>query len=161
LAVQIVTQGILGATLAGQKTPLAEAAGVVIGKPGQMLILIGSTVSMFGYLSGMILSAPRMLFALGRDGFLPARFAHVHPRHRTPYIAIAVHTVVVIALAVSGSFEKLAVIANGTILLVYAACCVAVLMLRRRGVHESGTPFRAPLAGVVPILALAAIVWLL
>jgi len=161
LAVQIVTQGILGAALAGQKTPLAEAADVVIGKSGQMLILIGSTVSMFGYLSGMILSAPRMLFALGRDGFLPAPFARVHERYRTPYIAIAVHTVIVIALAVRGRFEVLVLIANGTILLVYAACCVAVLVLRRRGVQESGTPFRAPLAGGIPILALAVIVWLL
>ncbi|HEY7394933.1 MAG TPA: amino acid permease [Gemmatimonadaceae bacterium] len=161
LAVQIVAQGILGAALAGQKTPLAEAAGVVMGTSGRMLILIGSTVSMFGYLSGMILSAPRMLFAFGRDGFLPARFASVHERYRTPYVAIAVHTVIVIALAVSGNFEILGLIASGTILLVYAACCVAVLVLRRRGVQESGTPFRAPFAGVVPILALLVIVWLL
>jgi len=34
-------------------------------------------------------------------------------------------------------------------------------VLRRRGVQESGTPFRAPLAGAIPILALAVIVWLL
>ena len=132
-----------------------------MGKSGQMLILIGSTVSMFGYLSGMILSAPRMLFAFGRDGFLPARFTRVHERYHTPYIAIAVHTVVVIALAVSGTFEKLVVIASGTVLLVYAACCVAVLVLRRRGVQESGTPFHAPFSGVIPILALATILWLL
>src|SRR5262249_26154609 len=89
------------------------------------------------------------------------RFARVHERYRTPYIAIAVHTVIVIALAVSGSFEVLVLIANGTILLVYAACCVAVLVLRRRGVQESGTPFRAPFGGGIPILTLAVIVWLL
>jgi amino acid transporter len=161
LATQIVAQGVLGASLAGQKTPLAEAAAVVMGEPGRTLILVGSTISMFGYLSGMILSAPRMLFAFGRDGFMPASFANVHEKFRTPYIAIVVQTVIVTAVAVSGSFEVLAIIANGTILLVYAACCVAVLELRRRGVQESGTPFRAPLAGVIPILALLVIVWLL
>ena len=59
------------------------------------------------------------------------------------------------ALAVSGSFEKLAIIANGSILLVYVACCIGVLELRRRGVQESGTPFRVPFAGVVPLLAIA------
>src|SRR5262245_3358183 len=132
LAVQIVAQGILGASLAAQKTPLAEAAGVVMGQPGRLLILIGSTVSMFGYLSGMILSAPRMLFAFARDGFFPSPLARVHDRYRTPYIAIAMQTVLVIGLAVSGSFEKLAILAIGTILLVYAACCIAVLVLRRR-----------------------------
>src|SRR5262245_64367269 len=102
-----------------------------------MLILIGSTVSMFVYLSGMILSAPRMLFALGRDGFLPAAFARVHQRYHTPYIAIAVHTVIVITLAAVGNFETLGLIASGTILLVYAACCIAVLVLRRREIGRA------------------------
>ena len=161
LAVQVVAQGILGASLAGQKTPLAEAAAVVLGQPGRMLILIGSTVSMFGYLSGMILSAPRMLFAFARDGFFPSALARVHDRYRTPHIAIAMQTVLVIGLAVSGSFESLSVLAVGTILLVYAACCVAVLVLRQRGVQQSGTPFRAPFARSIPILALAVIAWLL
>ncbi len=161
LAVQIVTQGVLGGALAGQKTPLAEAAAVVMGGPGRTLILVGSVVSMFGYVSGMTLAVPRMLFAFGRDGFLPSTLAAVHTRFRTPWIAIAVQTVIVIVLAVSGSFEKLAIIANGSILLVYAACCAAVLQLRRRGVSESGAPFRAPMAGAVPILALAIIAWLL
>jgi len=161
LAVQVVTQGILGPALVGQKTPLAEAAGVAMGEPGKLLILVGSIVSMFGYLSGMTLAAPRMLFAFGRDGFLPSQLALVHSRFRTPYVAIAVQTLIVIIVALTGSFETLAVIANGTILIVYAACCVAVLVLRQRGVQESGEPFRAPLAGVIPVLALLVIAWLL
>jgi amino acid transporter len=161
LAVQIVTQGILGPSLVGQKAPLAEAAAVVLGGPGRTLILVGSAISMFGHVSGMTLSVPRMLFAFGRDGFLPAQVALIHERYRTPWVAIAIQTVIVMALAVSGSFEKLAIIANGSILLVYVACCIGVLELRRRGVQESGTPFRVPFAGVVPLLAVAAIVWLL
>ncbi|HVX40393.1 MAG TPA: APC family permease [Gemmatimonadaceae bacterium] len=161
LAVQIVTQGILGPSLAGQKTPLAEAAAVVMGVPGRTLILAGSVISMFGYVSGMTLAVPRMLFAFGRDGFLPAPLAAVHSRFHTPWIAIAIQTAIVIALAVSGSFEKLAIIANGSILLVYAACCAAVLELRRRGVRGSGAPFRVPMSAVVPVLAFAIIAWLL
>ncbi|HEY4132335.1 MAG TPA: amino acid permease, partial [Gemmatimonadaceae bacterium] len=108
LAIQIVAQGVLGASLATQKTPLAEAAAVVMGPAGRSLILIGSAISMFGYVSGMTLAVPRMLFAFGRDGFLPAQLAAVHPRFKTPHIAIAVQAVVVIALATSGSFEWLA-----------------------------------------------------
>ena len=161
LAVQIVAQGILGAGLANEKTPLAAAAAVVMGEFGRKLILVGSTVSMFGYLSGMILSGPRMLFAFGRDGFLPAPLALVHSRFHTPYIAIAVQTILVTIVAIVGKFEMLALIANGTMLLVYAACCVAVLVLRQRDVHQAGTPFRPPLAGAIPIFALVVIVWLL
>src|SRR5581483_10830903 len=99
--------------------------------------------------------------AFGRDGFLPAGVAAVHPRFKTPHVAIALQTVIVAALALSGSFEKLAIIANGSVLLVYAACCCALYPLRRRGVAAGGTPFRVPLASVVPALALACIAWLL
>jgi len=161
LAIQIVTQGILGPALVGQKTPLAEAAAVAFGAPGRTSILVGSAVSIFGYVSGMTLAVPRMLFAFGRDGFLPAPLAAVHERFRTPYVAIIVQTLIVIGLAVSGSFEKLAIIANGSILLVYAACCLAVIELRRRKVQESGAPFRVPFAAAIPVLAVLVIVWLM
>lgn len=160
LLVQVIAQGILGASLAAQKTPLAEAAAS-IGSGGRTFILVGSVVSMFGFLSGMTLAVPRMLFAFGRDGFLPVQLASVHPRFRTPYIAIIIQTLVVIALAVSGSFEKLAIIANGSILLMYAACCLAVIQLRRLGIQQSGPPFRLPFAGVIPVLAVLVIAWLL
>jgi amino acid transporter len=161
LAIQLVTQGIVGPDLAAQKTPLAEAAGRAIGDGGRTLILVGSVISMFGYVSGMILAGPRMLYAFGRDRFLPQQFAAIHPRFKTPHVAIACHTLLVVLLAVSGTFEKLAVIANGSVLLVYAACCLAVIQLRRRNVQEGGTPFRAPFASVIPVLAVAIIVWLL
>jgi amino acid transporter len=161
LAVQLVTQGILGPALVGQKTPLAEAASSAMGAGGRTLILVGSVVSMFGYVSGMTLAVPRMLFAFGRDGFLPSPLAAVHSRFKTPYVAIATQTLVIIALAVTGSFEKLAIIANGSVLVVYGACCLAVIELRRRGVQESGAPFRVPFASVVPVLAITVIVWLM
>jgi len=161
LSVQLVTQGILGPALVGQKTPLAEAAAVAMGASGRTLILVGSTVSMFGYVSGMTLAGPRMLFAFGRDGFVPAQLAMVHSRFKTPYVSIVIQTLVVIGLAVTGSFEKLAIIANGSILVVYAACCLAVIQLRRKGVQESGTPFRVPFASVVPILAFLVIAWIM
>jgi amino acid transporter len=161
LAAQIVAQGVLGSSLAGQKAPLAEAAAVVLGGPGRTLILVGSAISMFGHVSGMTLAVPRMLFAFACGGFLPAPVARVHARFRTPYIAIALQVLVVMALALSGTFEKLAIIANGSILIVYLACCAAVLELRRRGVQEGGVPFRAPFASVIPVLAIAFIVWLL
>lgn len=157
LAVHLVAQGILGASLAAQKTPVAEAAGVALGGWGRTLILVGSSLSMFGYVSGMTLSAPRVLYAFARDGFLPRALARVHPRWHTPTLAIAVQTVLVFLLAASGKFEQLAVIANGTVLAVYAACCLAVLELRRRDVRIEGKPFRAPAGGAIPLLAVAAI----
>ena len=161
LAIQFVAQGLLGAALPGQKNPLADAAAVVLGPTGRMIILIGTIISMFGYVSGMTLAGPRMLYALARDGFVPAPIAWIHPRFKTPYVAIVIQTMLVVVLTVSGSFEKLVLIANGSVLIVYAACCAAVIELRRRGIRQDEAPFRIPFAAVVPVLAIALIVWLL
>lgn len=161
LSVHLVTQGILGAALSVQPTPLATAGGVAFGAWGRLLILVGSTISMFGYVSGMMLAVPRMLFAFARDGFLPARLATVHPHLRTPAWAIGVQSVIVITLALSGGFEKLAILANGSILPVYAACCVAAWELRRRGVQGAGPAFEIRGGAVVPWLALGVVLWLL
>ena len=161
LAVHMVTQGILGGALAGHPTPLAEAAGRAMGPAGRTLLLAGASISMFGYIGGMTLAVPRALFALGRDGFLPRALASVHPRHRTPHVAIAAQAVVTIALALTSGFERLAILANLATLLLYAACCLAAWELRRRDVRAGGYPFRVPGGAVVPFLALGAIAYLL
>jgi basic amino acid/polyamine antiporter, APA family len=161
VAIQLVAQGLLGAALPGDATPLASAANVALGPAGRTLILVGSAISMFAYVSGMTLAVPRMLFAFGRDGFLPAALASVHARWRTPHVAIVVQTAIVLALALFARFEQLAVAANVTVLLVYAACCLAAAELRRRDVRAGGIPFRVPAGAVVPWLALAAIWWIL
>jgi amino acid transporter len=161
VAIQLVAQGLLGAALPRDATPLASAAGVALGPAGRTLILVGSAVSMFAYVSGMILAVPRMLFAFGRDGFLPAALARVHTRWRTPHVAIAVQSAIVLGLALFARFEQLAVVANVAALLVYGACCLAAAELRRRDVRAGGIPFRVPGGAVVPWLALAVIAWIL
>jgi APA family basic amino acid/polyamine antiporter len=161
VVIQIVAQGLLGAALAGDATPLASAAYVAMGPGGRTLILVGSAVSMFGYVSGMTLAVPRMLFAFARDGFLPAPLARVHPRRHTPHLAIAAQTGLVLGISLVANFEVLAVAANVTVLIVYAACCLAAMELRRRGIRGGGTPFRVPLTRVAPPLALIVIAWML
>jgi APA family basic amino acid/polyamine antiporter len=109
----------------------------------------------------MTLAVPRMLFAFGRDGFLPRSVALVHPRFRTPHRAIVIQVLLIALLAGTGSFERLAIIANGSVLLVYAACCLATFELRRRDIRAGGVPFRVPAASLIPWLALTVIVALL
>lgn len=161
VAIQLVAQGLLGAALPGDATPLASAANVALGPAGRTLILVGSAISMFAYVSGMTLAVPRMLFAFGRDGFLPSSLARVHARWHTPYVAIVAQTVIVLVLALFARFEQLAVASNVTVLLVYAACCLAAAELRRRDVRSGGIPFRVPGGAAVPWLALLVIAWIL
>jgi amino acid transporter len=172
LAIQLVAQGVLGSGLAAEQAPLAAAAGQVFGPWGGTMLLVGAAVSMFGYVSGMTLAVPRALFAFGRDGFLPRVVARVHPEYRTPYVAIAIQSTLVCALAITSGFERLAILANLSVLLLYAACCLAAWELARRdpevagatvgtvggGAAAGGAGWRA---AVVPLAACAAILWLL
>ena len=162
LALQFVAQAVMGDRLAtATATPLADLGFEVLGPPGRLLLLWGATLSMFGFLSGMTLAVPRALFAFARDGFLPEILSSVHPRYRTPAVAIAVQSTIVTALALTSSFERLAILANLSILLVYAGCCLAAFELRRRGVEAGGTPFDVPAPAFLPFAACAGIAWIL
>jgi basic amino acid/polyamine antiporter, APA family len=159
--VQLACQGILGNDLAQYETaPLAVAAERAF-RGGRVLILLGAIVSTFGYVSGDMLATPRLLFALSRDGFLPARWSEVNPRYRTPAMAIVVHAVVACTLAATGTFRLLAGLSVLTIVIVYLACCLSVFELRRRNVRAEGTVFQAPGGPVVPALACLVVLWLL
>lgn len=147
IALQVVAQGILGSGLSQSTvSPLADAAGASLGPWARSLLLAGAAISMFGYLGGMTLSIPRIVYALARDRFLPSRLAKVDPVHRAPQAAIIVQGILTLALAITGTFEKLAVLANVSALALYLGCVLASWKLGQ--------------SAIVPVLASAVIIWL-
>lgn len=163
LAIQLVAQGVLGSDLARSiDAPLAEASARFLGSGGRSLVLAGTAVSMLGYLSGDMLGSPRLLFAFGRDEILPAAFASVHPRFHSPHVAIASHAVLACGLAFVGSFGQLVLVSNIAVLLLYLLCSAGAVELMRRDVRSEGAPpFEVPGGRIVPILACAAVLWIL
>jgi len=162
MLIQLVAQGTLGADLASHKdAPLAEAAATFLGNIGYKLLLAGAAVSAFGFVTSDILSSPRIIFAFGRDGVLPRWFAHVHPRYRSPDVAIVTYAVIAFALSITGTFEQLAVLSNVAVLLMYLLCCAACWFLVQRDVRSDGEPFNFPGMKIVPALAIIAIIWIL
>jgi APA family basic amino acid/polyamine antiporter len=162
LLIQTVAQGLLGPAIATYAdAPLAEAASRSLGAGGRLLVLAGAAVSMFGYVSGDMLGSPRALFAFARDGVLPAAIARIHPRFRTPYIAIVVYAILVATIAASSSFTQLAVLANVAALTLYLMCVAASVELQRRDVRTDGVPFALPGGPWVALLAAGVIVWML
>ena len=162
IMIQLVAQGTLGSELANYKdAPLAEAAAKFLGNIGRTVLLAGATISAFGFVTSDILSSPRMIFAFGRDGALPAWFAHVHPRYRSPDVAIITYAVLAFALSITGTFEKLAVLSNVAVLLMYLLCCAACWFLVQRDVRTGGQPFNFPCMTIAPALAIIALVLIL
>ena len=159
---QFVAQGVLGPALATSKAaPLAEAAGVALGGWARTLLLVGAVISMIGHAGAMILATPRTLFAFARDGFLPSAVARLHPVHRSPFVAILLQCAIVVVLAITSTFERLAILANLAILVLYGTCCLATWQLRHRDVRGGGTPFRVPAPTLVIALACLVIGWML
>ena len=149
---QVVALGTLPSlATSGTQTPLADAAAIFIGPAGAVLMTVGAMISVAGNNVGAALSGSRILFALAEQGDVPRVFGHVHPRYRTPDVAIVVTCLTTLVLALSGSFVKLAAISAIGRLLVYAGTCASVLALRRHG----RAPFTIPFGPVVPVIALA------
>jgi amino acid transporter len=161
LAVQAVAQGVLGSELQqNAAAPLAAVAARLLGETGRLLVLLGGSVSMFGYLSGDMLASPRSIFAFGRDALLPGFFASVHERFRTPHVAIATHAALIATLAASSQFTVLALLSNVGVLSLYFAGCAAALRFVLRGDAPLGA-LRLPGERVIPVLAMGVILWIL
>ena len=98
----------LGAAgLAASQAPAADAMRRLIGPGGATLIAAGITVSTFGFLGLVILVSPRVYQALAADGLFFSSFAHLHPKWRTPVIAIVFQAVWAILLLGTGSYGQL------------------------------------------------------
>jgi basic amino acid/polyamine antiporter, APA family len=151
---QIVTLGTLP-DLVVSKTPLADSAAMFLGAGGAAMMTIAAVVSATGNNMGGALSGSRNLFALAEQGDLPAVFSHLHPRHRTPVVAIIATSAVALALALSGTFQSMATASAVSRLVVYLGACASALRLRSRkfdGVVNAPV-FVAPFGPTVPILA--------
>lgn len=157
--IQIVCIGTLPG-LGASKRPLSDAASLFLGPWGAALMAIGIVLSLAGNLNVLLLSASRVLFAMGERGDLPARLAMLHPLHRTPAFAIVLTTAAILILALSGTFVYLVTISTLSRLTAYVATCAALPVFRRRP-DAPQARFSSP--GGVPV-ALAGVViglWLL
>ncbi|QSX79181.1 APC family permease [Agrilutibacter solisilvae] len=156
LGLQIVGQGLLGPALATSGVPVADTAGALWG-PGRVLLLITACISMTGFLMGNLFGSSRLVFALGRDGYLPRIFGTVSAAHRVPLWALVVHAGLAWVLAIAGNFDALALISGGAICLVYGLVSLAAWRAQRLDLRERGdAPFVLPGGPLIPAIAVLA-----
>lgn len=159
VAAQVVVTGVLGAAAGAAGTDaVARAAEHALGSAGGAAIAVGIVISIFGVNAASSLILPRRVSALAERGDLPTALGRLHPRFGTPGLAVIVVHAAVAAVALSGSFAQLAVLAVVGRLIQYVPTCLAVLVLRRR---QERPGFRLPGGPAIPLLALALSVTLL
>ncbi len=135
-AIQVVVVGVLP-NAAQTDRPLATAARVFLGPAGAVLMTVGALLSVYGWLSGMTLNAPRLTFALAERGDFPGFFAAVHRRFRTPHVSVLIYALLVWALAVWGSFAWNVVLSSVARLMTYGLVCASLPVLRWRRAREA------------------------
>ena len=159
MLVQLAVVGVVPHAAAA-KAPIAAAFEVLIGPSGRAFASFAVVLSVSAWATGSVLQSPRVLYSIAERRELPAVFARVHERFRTPHVAIVTYSALALALALYGSFEWNATLSAIVRLVTYGLTCVALPVFRRRpGFAEAG--FHLPLAGAIVPAGVGFALWLL
>src|SRR5688572_3329589 len=146
----------LGPTNAAQTDSVAATAvTAVIGPGAAKLVALAILISIFSAANGVALTAPRVYYAMARDGLFFHRLAEVHSRFHTPAFAVLAGSAWAAALAATGTFEQLFtyVVFSGWIF--YALGAASIFIYRRRS-PEATSPYRVPGYPFTPLLFIIA-----
>ncbi len=129
----------------------ADAVGALLGPAAGKLIALVILVSMFSAANGLTLTAPRLYFAMARDGVFFRKLADVSPRFGTPAVSIVAGSAWAMVLAATGTFEQLLTYVVFVGWIFYALGAISVFIYRRRDPHAV-RPFRVPGYPITPLL---------
>jgi len=124
------------------------------------IVAFGSVVAHTAVLLVFQLGQPRIFFSMARDGLLPASFARVHPRFRTPYVTTILTGVAVGVCAMFTSIDEMVDLTNIGTLFAFILVCIGILILRKRDPNRPRA-FRTPWSPVVPMLGVISCAYLM
>ncbi|MEE8371198.1 MAG: amino acid permease [Sphingomonadales bacterium] len=140
--------------------PLIEAGRALAGPIGALAITLAAVFSIAGNLSQLVLTAPRMTYALAEEGSLPKWFGRIHPRYATPHNSLLFLGVVGGLLAVTGSFVWLATVSALARMIAYSFSILALPVIRKKASAEDrARAFRLPGGLVIPVIGLVLCLW--
>ena len=135
--------------LAGSTHVAADVGEALAGPGGRAAVAALAALSALGALAGMVLVGPRVWHALAAEGRAPRWLAALHPRHRTPHLALAAQAVWASLLVALDSYRTLYGRALVVEWIFFGLLGPAVIVLRRRGAARR---FSAPLHPLLPIV---------
>lgn len=137
----------------------SSAIGSIFGPAGEQLIAIAIFISTFGTVGIYTLTAPRIYYAMARDRIFFKSVANIHPRYRTPMVAIILQSVWAIALILLwGTFENLISYVEVTEWIFFGLAGSTVFIFRKRlPLHER--PYRIPGYPVTPLIFVGVATW--
>jgi APA family basic amino acid/polyamine antiporter len=137
----------------------AQAGEALFGRAGGVTFAIVVAVAVLGSLASFVLSAPRVYYAMARDGLFFPGIAAVHPRLGTPVRAIALQAILTCVLALSGTFNEILATFFFVVVAFLALAIASLFVLRRRPAEPPA--YLTPLYPVTPLLFLIPVTVLL
>ncbi len=134
----------------------ADVMKVLLGDWGALFISVGVMCSTFGGVNVQILVAPRLFYALSRDGLFFEGLSRVHPRFRTPAVSILTQGVLSAVIALTPSYEQIIAYGSFTNYAFSIIAIISVIVLRFTR-PDAKRPYRAWGYPVTPLLFLAVI----
>jgi len=146
----------LGPVNAGQSNSIAATAvTAVVGRSASKLVAAAILLSIFSAANGLTLTAPRVYYAMAKDGVFFHRLAEIHPRFKTPAVAVVAGSLWAILLAATGTFEQLLTYVVFTGWLFYALGAASIFVYRRKP-EVSDPAYRVPGYPFTPLLFIIA-----
>jgi APA family basic amino acid/polyamine antiporter len=145
--------------LAASKAPAADLMRHVFGEAGARVIAAGIAISTLGFCNISVIGAARVFQVMGADGVFFRIAGRLHPRWRSPNVALVLLAVWSCALALTGTFDQLLNYSTVGDWLGMAAVIATLFWYRRMRPDES-TPFRVPLFPLLPIAFLLVVLWI-
>ena len=140
LAVNFVCVRVLGAVgLAATRTPASAVMRIALGQRGAQWIAFGIAVSTLGFLSQGILTAPRVYYAMARDGLFFKSVGRVSPRSAVPVVAIVLQGLTATVIAVAGAYEHILSYVVAIDFIFFGLTAASVFVFRRRSELASST----------------------
>lgn len=137
----------------------ADTMQALFGQVGVAFVAVVVTISTFGALIAIMLSAPRIFFAMADDGLFFRALARVHPRYGTPYVAITLSAALGVLFVLTRTFEQLADTFVLAIWPFYGLAIAGIYRLRRQR-PDLPRPYKVPGYPVVPGVFVAAVIYL-
>ena len=140
--------------------PVAYALSVIGQDWAAYLVSAGAVAGITSVLLVMLMSQPRIFFAMSRDGLLPPGVSKVHPRFQTPYVTTIITCVIVAIVAGLTQIQVVGEMTSIGTLFAFVVVCAAVLMLRVSR-PEAVRPFRVPGGPIFPVLGILSCAYLM
>jgi len=146
----------LGASgVAGSTRVAATALGAVVSHGAGKIVAIAILISMFSAANSIMLNAPRVYYAMARDGLFFHSLSQVHPRFGTPALAVGAAGIWSAVLAASGTFEQLLTYVVFIGWIFYGLAAASIFIYRKRA-PDAARPYRVPAYPWTPIVFILA-----